>query len=84
MENRATLEAELRAEVAEGHPLFGMCATAIVRCEGCDEVVFSVETDPVRFVSVHLTWRHAAERAPWPSTKDLSLPLTRRLTEHEH
>jgi hypothetical protein len=84
VDTRAALEAELRTEVAEGHPLFGERAIAIARCEGCDEVVFSVETDPARFVSVHLTWRGAPERPPWPWTQDLSLPLSRSLTEHQH
>lgn len=84
VESRAVLEAELRTEVAEGHPLFGARVIAIARCEGCDEVVFSVETDPARFVSAHLTWRGAQEQPPWPLTQDLSLPLSRSLTEHEH
>jgi hypothetical protein len=79
---RAALEAELRAEVADGHPLFGMPVVAIARCQACDEVAFSVETDPVRFVRVHLTWRHAAEPAPWPTTRDLSLPLATSLADH--
>ena len=58
--------------------------TAIARCEGCDEVVFSVEADPVRFVSVHLTWRRAPEQPPWPRTEDLAMPLSRSLAAHEH
>jgi hypothetical protein len=84
VEKRTVLEAELHTEVAEGHPLFGQRVIAIARCERCDEVVFSVETDPARFVSVHLTWRRAPQRLPWPWTEDLSLPLSSSLTEHEH
>lgn len=84
VDERAPLETELQAEVAEGHPLFGEHVIAIARCEGCDEVIFSVETDPVRFVSVHLTWGGAPERPPWPWTEDVSLPLSRSLAEHEH
>ena len=83
-EARAALEAELTAEVGEGHPLFGNRVIAIARCEGCDEVVFSVETDPARFVSVHLTWRGARERPPWPATEYLSTPLSRNLAAHDH
>ncbi|SRR6266496_2633174 len=83
-EKRAGLEAELQTEVAEGHPLFGERVIAIARCEGCDEAVFSVETDPVRFVSVHMTWRGAPERPPWPRTEDLGLPLPRSLAKHGH
>jgi hypothetical protein len=83
-EQQAGLEAELSAEAAEGHPLFGAKATAIARCGGCDEVVFSVEADPARFVSVHLTWRGTSERPPWPRTEDVRLPLSRGLTGHDH
>jgi hypothetical protein len=84
VDERAALETELQAEVAEGHPLFGEHVIAIARCEGCDEVIFSVETDPVRLVSVHLTWGGAPERSPWPRAEDVSLPLSRSLAEHEH
>jgi hypothetical protein len=83
-EQRAALEAELQAEVAEGHPLHGAMVIAIARCGGCDEVVFSVEADPARFVSVHLTWRGSSERPPWPWTEDVRLPLARGLAGHDH
>jgi len=84
LEKRGMFEAELGAEVSEGHPLFGMPVIAIAKCQACDEVAFSVEHHPVRFVSVHLTWRRAAERIPWPMTKELSLPLAHSLAEHAH
>jgi hypothetical protein len=84
MGERAVLEQELLAEVAEGHPLFGNEVIAIARCEGCDEVVFSVETDPVRFVSVRPTWRRSPEQPPWQWTRDVALPLSRSLTNHGH
>lgn len=80
---RAALEAELCAEVSEGHPLFGNPVIAIARCEGCDEAVFSVEVGPVRFVMVHLTWRGSREQPPWPRTRDVALPLSRSLTVHD-
>jgi hypothetical protein len=81
---RATLESELRAEVVDGHPLFGKPVIAVARCGQCDEVLFSIEEDPVRFVQVHLTWRQGPERPPWPSTEHLSLPLCSSLTDHTH
>ncbi|MGW3661318.1 hypothetical protein ACWD6R_39375 [Streptomyces sp. NPDC005151] len=81
---RATLEAELQAEVSEGHPLFGKPVIAVARCGQCDEVLFSVEEDPARFVQVHLTWRRGPEAPPWPSTENLSLPLSSSLTDHTH
>jgi hypothetical protein len=83
-EARAALESELIAEVGKGHPLFGHRVIAIARCGACDEVIFSVETDPVRFVSVHLTWRGAQERPPWPTTEYLRMPLSRNLAAHDH
>jgi hypothetical protein len=64
--------------------LFGARIVAIARCEACDEVVFSVETDSVQFVSVHLTWRRAPEPPPWPTTQYLLLPFTRALAAHNH
>lgn len=83
-EKRPVLESELLAEVSREHPLFGARVIAIARCEGCDEVVFSVETDPARFVSVHLTWRRAPEPPPWPRTEYLGMPLSRSLAGHDH
>ena len=83
-DERATLESELRTELSPGHPLSGHRLIAIARCEGCDEAVFSVEADPVRFVSVHLTWRRAPEQPPWPRTEHLAMPLARGLAAHEH
>ncbi|MFG3255420.1 hypothetical protein [Streptomyces sp. NPDC048172] len=81
---RATLEAELRAEVSEGHPLHGKPVIAVARCERCDEVLFSVEEDPVRFVRVHLTWKQGPDTPPWPMTEPVPLPLYKGLTEHTH
>lgn len=79
---REILEAQLRLEVSEGHPLFGKPVIALARCNRCDEVVFSVEDDPVRFVQVHLTWRQGPETPPWPATEYLSMPLADNLAEH--
>ena len=84
VETRAALAAQLRIEVADGHPLFGKEVIAIARCDRCDEVVFSVEEDPAWFAQVHLTWRSTPDRPPWPWTERLSLPLTRSLLDHHH
>jgi hypothetical protein len=81
---RTALEAELRAEVSQEHPLFGKPVIAVARREGCDDVLFSVEEDPARFVLVHLTWRQAPEPPPWPRTHDVSPPLADSLALHEH
>jgi hypothetical protein len=82
--DRAGLEAELRAEVSAGHPLFGKPVVAIARCGRCDDVLFSVEEDPVWFVRVHLTWRTAPEKPPWPWTERLATPLAAGMAEHVH
>lgn len=82
---RPSLEAELRAEVADGHPLYGETVTAIARCQACDDVVFSVEGDhPIWFALVHLTWRQSSEPLPWPATELLKLPLAESLRAHTH
>ena len=81
---KAILEAELRAEVTEGHPLFDKHVIAIARCGRCDEVVFSVEDYPARFVQVHLTWKQGPEREQDPWTEDLTLPLSTSLADHSH
>jgi hypothetical protein len=82
---RSPLEAELRAEVADGHLLSGETVTAIARCQACDDVVFSVEGDhPVWFAIVHLTWRRSREPVPWPATQPLRLPLAESLRAHTH
>jgi hypothetical protein len=83
---RASLEAELRAEMAPGHVLSSsQILTAVARCQGCDDVVFSAEGDhPIRFALVHLTWRRHPERLPWPTTELVALPLSDSLRWHTH
>lgn len=81
---RADLEAELKAEIAEGHELSGLPVTAIARCGACDDVVFCIETSPIWFALVHLTWRQRPEQPPRPMTTRLSLPLSARLKAHRH
>ncbi len=84
-DTRSSLEAELRAEIADGHPLSGEIVTAIARCQACDDVVFAVEGDhPIWFALVHLTWRQSREPLPWPATEPLELPLAESLRAHTH
>jgi hypothetical protein len=47
----------------------------------------ALESEPIAevgFVSVHLTWRGAQERPPWPTTEYLRMPLSRNLAAHDH
>ena len=61
------LEAELRRELAGGHPLFGMPAIAIARRQDQDDVLFALPDG--RVAEVHLTWRGQPEPDPrWPYT----------------
>jgi hypothetical protein len=81
---RAALETEAKAEIADGHELSGLPVTAIARRGACDDVVFSIETIPVWFALVHLTWRQRPEQPPWPMTTRLTLPLSTSLEAHSH
>jgi hypothetical protein len=83
-EERGELELELAAETAPGHPLHGHHSVAIARCTACDDVVFSVETDPIWFAVVHLTWRQSQQPPPWPRTTVVTLPLADSLAMHSH
>src|SRR5215469_6401347 len=50
----AALAAEARAEIGASHELAGHELTVVVKCEGCDEVIFTV--DDGTFAQVHLTF----------------------------
>jgi hypothetical protein len=63
------LEAILRREIADGHPLYDLPAVAVGRRIDCDDVVFRVEHPSFRLAVVHLTWRRQPESDPtWPQT----------------
>jgi hypothetical protein len=81
---RSALEAQLKVEAGEGHPLSGKSVTALARCSRCDEALFGIEGSPARFAQVHLTWRPAPDTAPWPWTEFLSPPLFDSLADHAH
>jgi len=61
---RDLLLRELRAEVAEGHPLAGVKVEVIGRSEARDDVL--VLAGDGRWAVVHLTWKRRPERPPWP------------------
>lgn len=64
---RDLLLGELRAEVAEGHPLAGVKVEVIGRSEARDDVLVLAEDG--RWSVVHLTWKRGPERPPWPSVR---------------
>jgi hypothetical protein len=80
----AALVAEARAEIGVGHELAGHELTAVVKCGGCDEVIFSI--DDRTFAQVHLTWSHHRENEPWPATQRLGgfLALETVIDNHQH
>lgn len=61
-------ELELSRELAPGHMLYGARVSALARCEGCDDVLFSVTDRPFPWAVVHLTWRGSEEPSLWPRT----------------
>jgi len=67
----AALVREARAEFGADHELAAHNLTAVVKCAGCDEVIFSV--DDGTFALVHLTWAQHPESASWPATTRLAL-----------
>ena len=63
------MERELRLELAEGHPLYGLPVRTLGRRQDCDDVLFAVEDGSGRVAVVHLTWTHRPpDRLPWPLT----------------
>ncbi|HEY1574509.1 MAG TPA: hypothetical protein VGG05_24445 [Pseudonocardiaceae bacterium] len=83
---RRRLEAELRAEASDGHPLYGETMIAIARCAGCDDALFSIEGEHIRWAIVHLTWSAKPEKAPSPRAAVLATFTAARqhLARHDH
>jgi hypothetical protein len=80
----AVLAAEAQAEVGPEHELAGRQLAAVVRCGGCDEVIFSV--DDGTFAQIHLTWARHPEPEPLPATLRLGgfLALEIAIDNHRH
>ena len=68
-----SLEAELRRELIEGHPLFGIPATAVACRIDCDDVLFRTSDADCPFAVVHLTWSASkTKHKDWPWTQCFS------------
>jgi hypothetical protein len=80
----AALAAEAQAEIGADHELAGHRLTAVVKCAGCDEVIFRV--DDGTFAKVHLTWARHPEPEPWPAAQRLGgfLALETAIDNHQH
>ena len=66
VDQREALTAELAREVRRGHTLHKVPITVIGRSEASDDII--VQLTDGSWAVVHLTWRGAAERPPWPWT----------------
>jgi hypothetical protein len=62
---RDALHTELEAELPQGHPLHGSSLAVIARSTARDDIL--VSSGDGRWAIVHLTWRGAVERLPWPN-----------------
>jgi len=80
----AALAAEARAEIGADHELAGHELAAVIKCAGCDDVIFSV--DDGTFAQVHLTWAQHPEPRPWPATQRHRglRALKRAINSHQH
>jgi hypothetical protein len=71
-------------EIGSAHELAGHELAAVVKCAGCDEVIFNVDDDT--FAQVHLIWAQHPEPEPWPRTRRLrGYPaLKTPMDNHQH
>lgn len=61
---------ELRREVCESHPLFGVAVRPLGSRQDCDDVLFSLLDGSNRFAVVHLPFAQHPESDPtWPKTR---------------
>jgi hypothetical protein len=73
IENRVQashLVSELRRELAEGHPLFGIPVEAVAISDAeNDDILFRLLDGTNRVAVVHLTWtQNPPDQPPWPYT----------------
>jgi hypothetical protein len=69
-QHAANLEAELRKEVAPGHPLYMLGARAVAQRIDADDVLFEVDSPDFRYAVVHLCWTVEPEHDPrFPHTE---------------
>ncbi len=80
----AVLVRKAQAEVGCDHELAAHELTAVVKCAGCDDLIFSV--DDGSFALVHLTWAKHPEPPPWSATTRLCdfIALETAIDNHQH
>jgi hypothetical protein len=62
-------ESELKAEICQDHPLYGLHVTAIGRTGNGDDVLFRIHGHRCQLAVVHLTFSGRTEKNPrWPTT----------------
>jgi len=75
---------QLETELTPDHPLHGFPVTAVLGCEGCEDVIFSVETCPLYWVRVHFTRVEPSEGQHQSTVERVAGPLYRSLADHQH
>jgi|SRR6516162_6408756 len=68
-EHAESFHKEMRRELAEGHPLYGLPMRVIARRADCDDALFLIEDGSDRVAVVHLTWSGRSETPSCPSTE---------------
>ncbi|MCB1116726.1 MAG: hypothetical protein KDK71_09680 [Chlamydiia bacterium] len=58
------LAAQLRTEIAKGHPLWDVPFSVLKRCENCDDIMLK-RMDTNELWVCHLTW-NGRQKPPWP------------------
>lgn len=83
-ETARAFEDEAATEISLGHDLHGLALTALVRCDGCDSVVYRASDGT--FAIVHLSWTRKPETPPWPRTTRLGgfIAVETAMDQHEH
>lgn len=81
---QAAKERQLAREVTSGHRLHGLAAVAHAWCASCDDTFYVLDTEPLRYAVVHLTYSPITETLPWPITWEVTPPFARAFAEFYH
>jgi hypothetical protein len=66
---RSDLEAALRKEIGDRHPLVGIGVKVIARRDDSDDILVMLDgSENGRIAKVHLTWGAKEARPDWPRT----------------
>ncbi|GAA1363827.1 hypothetical protein [Catellatospora chokoriensis] len=83
-DKQAAMERQLAREVTPGHRAHGFAAVAHAWCASCDDTFYVLDTDPLRYVVVHLAYSPITETLPWPISWELTPPFAKAFAEFYH